>query len=90
MSNDYHYVPCGTCRGAKTIMGIGGMYGDCKACKGVGEVRESIEKKQDNCEVQPITVKSYVDSNRSGSEELIKEHKKMSSSKNNKGKHKAN
>ena len=40
MSDSYINVPCGTCRGAKFMMKLGGLYGECNECKGLGEIRK--------------------------------------------------
>ena len=44
MSDNYKYVPCGTCRGAKFMMKLGGIYGECNTCEGTGEVKQKTEK----------------------------------------------
>ena len=39
MTDSYVCVPCETCRGGKFMMKLGGIYGECNTCQGVGEVR---------------------------------------------------
>lgn len=35
-------VKCEACKGKKRILGMGGIYKDCKTCSGIGWVEKSI------------------------------------------------
>lgn len=46
MADAYTIIPCETCKGGKLMMKLGGIYGECNTCKGIGEVRKLKPKEE--------------------------------------------
>lgn len=51
---DVREVPCRTCNGARVMMRLGGMYGDCDKCRGSGWERLYEKPKISKDEVRRI------------------------------------
>jgi hypothetical protein len=47
-------IRCTVCRGAKQMLKLGGMLGDCNLCKGKGEINECYRPKAPQVVLAPL------------------------------------